>query len=176
MDYVRDYAMYAAIFGIFSFSWFGWAQENPRKSWRMYIGIASGVALLVGLIGIYLSVTHWNDNTALSDPRVFKQYLLFVYIEFFLAAVGAFLLIKFKYQNYVAPWIAFIVGLHFFWLAPIFKDSSLYILGILLVVISIASLFISKKLNTANSAITGIGTGTALFCFAILGLIRFLNS
>ena len=28
-DFVRDHAMYAAIFGLFSTTWFGWAQENP---------------------------------------------------------------------------------------------------------------------------------------------------
>jgi hypothetical protein len=166
--------MYAAIFGIFSFSWFGWAQENPRKSWRKYIGLASAAPLLVGLAGIYLSITHWHDSTALSDTSVFKAYLIFVYIEFFLAAVGAFLLIKLKRNEYIAPWIAFIVGIHFFWLKTIFQDPSLYILAILLIAVAAFSLFAAKKLRVANSAITGIGAGTVLFGFAIAGLIRFL--
>jgi hypothetical protein len=131
-------------------------------------------SLLVGIIGIYLSITHWHDKTALSDSAVYKNYLLFVYIEFFVAALGAFILIKYKLKNYIAPWISFIVGVHFFWLKGIFKDPSLYVLAILLVVISITSLIVSKKLNVANSAITGIGTGAILLGFAIVGLIRFL--
>ncbi len=77
-------------------------------------------------------------------------------------------------KDYVAPWIAFIVGVHFFWLVNVFKDSSLYILAILLIVIAALSLWLSKKLKIANSAVTGIGSGTALFCFAVLGLIRYL--
>ncbi|WP_246313345.1 hypothetical protein [Paenibacillus foliorum] len=85
-------------------------------------------------------------------------------------------MIKFKRTDYVAPWIAFIVGVHFFWLKSVFNDSSLYILGILLVGVALISFFISKKLNVANSAITGIGAGTVLFCFAILGWTRFLIS
>lgn len=40
--------MYAAIFGMFSFIWFGWAQENPRKYWRKYIGVAPWIAFIVG--------------------------------------------------------------------------------------------------------------------------------
>jgi uncharacterized membrane protein YozB (DUF420 family) len=174
VEYVRDYVMYSAIFGIFSFSWFGWAQENPRKSWRKYIGIASAVPLVLGLVGIYLSIKHWHDHTALSEPGVFHNYLYFVFIEFFLAAIGAFLLIKFKRNDYTAPWIAFVVGVHFFWLKSVFKDPSLYILAVLLIGVALISLFVSKKFNIANSAITGIGAGTVLLCFAILGLIRFL--
>jgi len=54
LEYIRDYAMYTAIFGMFSFVWFGWAQENPGKNWRKYIGVSSGIALLVCLIGVYL--------------------------------------------------------------------------------------------------------------------------
>lgn len=176
IEFIRDYAMYVAIFGIFSFVWFGWAQENPRKSWRKYLGIASGIALLVGLLGIYLSVTNWHEHSVLSDMSVYRRYLVFVTIEFVLAGIGAFFLIKFKKSNYVAPWIAFVVGIHFFWLKNIFHDIGLYILGLLVVGISIISPRLAKKLKVANSAITGIGTGTVLFCFAIVGLIRYLMS
>ncbi|QGQ99926.1 hypothetical protein EHS13_02310 [Paenibacillus psychroresistens] len=174
MDYIRDYTMYAAIFGIFSFNWFGWAQERPRQSWRLYLGIASGIALLVGLIGVYLSIKNWHEASALADSGAFKDYLIYVYTEFFVAGVGAFLLIKFKHKDYIAPWIAFIVGVHFFALVDVFQDSSLNILASVLIIVAAASIFLSKKLNVANSAITGIGAGTILFCFAVLGLVRFL--
>ncbi|MEK5438587.1 MULTISPECIES: hypothetical protein [Paenibacillus] len=175
MDYVRDYAMYASIFGMFSFSWFGWAQENPRSSWRKYIGIASGVSLLVCLIGVYLSVTNWDAPSVLNDKTSFDNYLISVYIELLLAGAGASILMKCKYNDYVAPWIAFIVGIHFIDLKSVFNDFSLYLLAALLVAISIVSLFISKKLKVANSAITGIGAGTVLLAFALLGLIRYLS-
>ncbi len=165
---------YIAFFGFFSFVWFGWAQENPRESWRKYLGIAAGIALITCLFGVYLSVKNWHEGTVLADFNVYKNYLIVFYTEFFIAGVGAFLFIKFKKNSFVAPWILFIVGLHFFWLKSIFDDFSLYILAILLIGISFLSLTISKKLNVAPSAITGIGAGTVLFCFAILGLIRFL--
>lgn len=173
-EYIRDYAMYTAIFGMFSFVWFGWAQENPRKKWRKYIGVASGIALFVCLIGVYLSVTHWDAATALSEKETFTNYLIVFYTEIFISGLAAFLLIRNKKRDYVAPWIAFIVGTHFFWLVDIFKDPSLYILAVLIIAVTIISPWLSKRLGVANSAITGIGSGTALFCFAILGLVRYL--
>jgi hypothetical protein len=173
MDYIRDYAMYAAIFGLFSFSWFGWAQERPRQSWRLYLGIGSGIGMLVCLLGVYLSITNWSAATALDAPEAFKHYLIFVYVEVILAGLGAFLLIRSKRSHYIAPWIAFVVGVHFIWLRDVFQDSALYVLAALLIVVSVLSLPLSRKLNVANSAITGIGAGISLLCFAIIGLIRF---
>ncbi|MBE9915517.1 hypothetical protein G8C92_15970 [Paenibacillus donghaensis] len=175
MDYIRDYAMYASIFGMFSFCWFGWAQENPRQSWRKYLGMASGAALLLCLAGVYLSVTNWHAASALSETKAFSTYLFTVYIEFIVAGIGAFVLIKRKLKNYVAPWIAFIVGIHFIGLTKVFDDSSLYILAALLVAVSVLSLWISPRLQVANSAVTGIGAGTVLFIFALLGFIRYLS-
>ncbi|RXZ80344.1 hypothetical protein EBB07_19500 [Paenibacillaceae bacterium] len=175
MEYVRDYAMYASIFGMFSFCWFGWAQENPRASWRKYLGIASGIALLVCLLGVYLSITNWGAASALKERSSFTTYLILLYGEFFLGGVGAFFLIKRKLARYVAPWIAFIVGIHFIGLVHVFDDPALYLLAALLVLIAVAAPFIAPKLQVANSAITGIGVGTVLFGFALLGLIRFFT-
>lgn len=166
--------MYMAIFGVFGSSWFGWAQEKPRESWRKFLGIASVFSLLVGLGGIFLSVTNWHQPSALSEAGAFKSYLIFLYAEFFVTGFGAFLLIKYKRKDYVAPWVAFIVGIHFIGLKSIFEDASLYLLATLLIAISIISIFLSKKLKVANSAITGIGAGIVLFCYAILGIIRFI--
>ncbi|KOY16572.1 hypothetical protein [Paenibacillus xylanivorans] len=175
MEYVRDYAMYASVFGLFSFIWFGWAQERPRPSWRLYIGIASCIALLVCLMGVYLSVTNWNAPSALMEASAFRDYLISFYAEFVLAGAGAFVLIRLKRKDYIAPWIAFIVGIHFISLKSVFDDPSLWILAALLVAVVIVSIFLSPKLQVANSAITGIGAGTVLFGFALLGLLRFIT-
>lgn len=173
-EFIRDHVMYMAIFGMFSFVWFGWAQENPRQNWRKYIGIASGLALFVCLIGAYLSVKNWNGATALAEKGAFRDYLIAFYAEFIIGGLGAFWLIRRKKKDYVAPWIAFIVGVHFIWLVHVFKDTSLYILAVLMIVIAAASPWRARKMGVASSAITGIGSGVVLFCFAMLGLIRYL--
>jgi len=173
VEYIRDYCMYAAIFGFFSFVWFGWAQEKPRPGWRVYLGIASGISFLVCLFGVYLSVKNWNAPSALSDADSYRQYLIFFYLEIILAAAGAFVLMRKKRGQFVAPWVAFIVGVHFIGLKTVFEDFSLYLLAALLIGVSVIAIFVSPKLKVAYSAITGIGSGTALFAFAILGLVRY---
>ncbi|MBD2866601.1 hypothetical protein [Paenibacillus oceani] len=40
--------------------------------------------------------------------------------------------------------------------------------------VSVISPYLSRKLQVANSAITGIGAGTVLFGFALSGLIRYM--
>jgi hypothetical protein len=175
MDYIRDYTMYAAVFGWFSVCWFGWSQERPRASWRKYIGIATGISLIVCLLGVYLSISNWNEASALADNNSFKTYLITVYIEFAVAGIGAFLFIRKKAKEYVAPWIAFIVGIHFIGLVHVFDDPALYVLAALLVAVSILAVIAAPKLQVASSAITGIGSGTVLFGFAVLGLIRYLS-
>jgi hypothetical protein len=151
MDYIRDYTMYAAVFGWFSVCWFGWSQERPRDSWRKYIGIAT-----------------------LTDNNSFKTYLITVYIEFAAAGAGAYFFIRRKAKEYVAPWIAFVVGIHFIGLVRVFDDPSLYVLAVLLVAVSVIAVITAPKLKVASSAITGIGSGTVLFGFAVLGLVRYL--
>lgn len=176
MEFIRDYTMYAAILGFFSLSWFGWAQEKPRESWRKYLAIASGISLIVCLTGVYLSIQNWDAPSALSETDAYQTYLITVYVEFFLAGAGAAFLLLRKLGNYVAPWVAFIVGVHFIGLVPVFQDRSLYVLAAFLISDAIASLSISRKLNVANSAITGIGAGISLLIFAVIGLIRYFNA
>ncbi|MEI3612015.1 hypothetical protein [Pseudogracilibacillus sp. SO30301A] len=177
-EYIRDYAMYAAVLGFFSLAWFGWAQENPRKTWRKYLGIGSGMAILVCIVGVYLSITHWDAPSTLSleGKATFIRYIIVFYAEFIIGGIGAFVLMRLKHKDWIAPWIAFVVGTHFFWLVDIFKDSSLYILAIVMIGVAFISPIVAKKYNVASSAITGIGSGTILFCFAVLGLVRYLLS
>ncbi|MDQ0273746.1 hypothetical protein [Cytobacillus purgationiresistens] len=132
--------------------------------------------MLVCLIGVYLSVVHWDAATTLAEMNTFTSYLIVFYTEFFVAGIGSFLLIRSTKRDYVSPWIALIVGTHFFFLVNIFKDTSLYVLAILMIVIAVLSPWLSRKVKVASSAITGIGSGTVLFCFAILGLLRYLLS
>jgi len=83
---------------------------------------------------------------------------------------------RWKRKDYVAPWIAFIVGIHFIGLKSVFDNASLYVLAALLVIVSIISVLLAPKLKVANSALTGIGSGAVLFAFAIMGLIRYFTA
>lgn len=174
IEYIRDYAMYTAIFGVMSFVWFGWAQEAPRKSWRAYIGIASGIALLLGLSGVYLSVTNWNAASALSEDGAYMTYIIVFWLEMIIAAIGVIVLFRKRKKEYVAPWIALIVGVHFIFLVDVFNDYALYLLAVLMTAAALLSPWMARKLEVAYSAVTGISSGVLLFIFALLGLIRFI--
>lgn len=174
IEYIRDFTMYTAIFGIMSFVWFGWAQEAPRKHWRAYIGIASGIALLFGLAGVYLSVTNWDAASALRDNDVLTTYIIVFWLEMIVAVIGVIVIFRMKKREYAAPWIALIVGVHFIFLKEVFNDAALYVLAVLMVAAALISPWMARKLGVAYSAVTGISSGVLLFVFAVLGLIRFL--
>lgn len=63
---------------------------------------------------------------------------------------------------------------HFFGLRYVFQDFSLHILDFILVLISGASLYLSKKYSLNNSTITGLAAGTTLLLFAGLNLSRLI--
>lgn len=172
-EYIRDYIFAAAIFGFFTFAWFGWAQERPRKSWRVPLGVMSTLGLLLSIFSFYIGYSHWDSPSALNTHSSFNAYITFVIIEFLVALiVGVILIIK-KWSNYVAPWIALVVGVHFFPLSFVFDDFIYNILGVLVVITALLAVPLARKLDVASSAVTGIGTGTFLFIFAVINLIRF---
>ncbi|MBM6614566.1 hypothetical protein JTF06_06640 [Desemzia sp. RIT804] len=175
MEYLRDHAMMVAIFGFAGFVWFGWAQENPKKSWRKYLGIGAAISVLIGLYGIYLSINNWNAPSALNELGSLTWYYVIVALEFTLAIIGAYYLTRRGLSDHIASWICFIVGIHFFPLAIIFKDGSLHILGILFLFVIFYSIEKSKTISYASSALIGIGAGSSLLAFALFNLYRVLS-
>lgn len=176
IDFIRDHAMYAAIFGFFGFSWFGWAQDNPPQSWRVLLGIASGVSFLIALTGGYLAYTHWGGASSLDTPEAYRQFGVIVGIEFTLAFVGAGILAWRKRQEWIAAWIAFVVGIHFIPLAAIFNDSWLHILAALLASVSIAAVIGAKKVHISATTLACAGAGCVVLLFALRGLLLVLLS
>lgn len=175
MDYPRDYLMYTAIFGIFGFCWFGWAQEAPKEEWRLWLGIASAACLIIGTAGGILSYLHWHDASILNNKSDFKWYLIFFVSEIVLAVLGAILLLLMQKNNWVSVWVSLIVAIHFIGLKFVFNDLSLFILAILMLIATIVSVPLSAYFKVAPSAVLGIGNGACLLLFSLSGLIRFLQ-
>ena len=172
MDFMRDYPMYAFIFGFFGFGWFGWAQENPPESWRKYLGMASGMSLLVAAIGAYLAFTDWNAASALDSDGAYTRYGIIVGIEFLAAAIGATILMLRKRAKLVASWIAFVVGVHFIPLAHVFQDTFLVVLAVLMVLASQAPRLI-KTTRIAPNTLVCVATASILFVFGMRGLLLY---
>src|SRR4051812_34942472 len=69
-EFLRDQFFTTAWFGLMSFVWFGWAQEDPPRRWRVWLG--AGSALGIGLavaFGVLTSMNwdsrpHWKVSTS----------------------------------------------------------------------------------------------------------------
>ncbi|WP_311406598.1 hypothetical protein [Liquorilactobacillus uvarum] len=174
MNYTRDYLMSAAIFGMFSFCWLGWAQEKPRAEWRLWLGITSAIAFILGIAGGVLSYLHWNDISILKQNSSLHWFIIIFFSEILLIAIGAvFLLVK-KHSTWVSLWVSFVVAIHFIGLKFVFADSSLFLLAFLMLLVTIGAVPLAKHFEVAPSAILGIGNGVCLLAFSILSFGRFI--
>ena len=176
-EFIRDYAMTAALLGMFAFAWFGWAQQDPPKSkkWPIALGIGSGVNFLIATAGGLIAWKNWGGPSVLKADGAFENYMAIFIIEFVVIALATLITFYIRKQKYIATIVSFIVGVHFFPLAPVFQDNAYYLLAVMVTAASIIPLFISKKVGISIVTLTGVGVGTSLFIFAIRGLIMAIS-
>lgn len=165
-EYLRDSAMSALILGFFASCWFGWAQENPPARWRTPLIAGAIGSVLIAMTGGVLAWRHWSHMSALDQPGAMARFGIVVGIEVGLAALGAGILVLAGRSASMAPWICLVVGAHFWPLAPLLKDPSLYLLGTVLVVIAIGTLLTTRRTSVIPSAIVGACAGSALLVTA----------
>lgn len=174
MDNLRDHLMYAAVFGWFSFVWFGWAQEAPPAAWRAWLGSGAVLGLITGIVGGYLSYQHWHAASALNSNRNFQWYLVFFVAELSLALVGALGLFYLHKADQVVVWVSLVVAVHFIGLKFVFDDSALFGLAGLMLLVLIFAYPMATHFQVALSAVIGAANGILLLGFAWLGFLRFL--
>ncbi|MEE3921152.1 hypothetical protein V2I01_32010 [Micromonospora sp. BRA006-A] len=109
----------AAIFGVFGMAWFGWAQEAPPKAWRPWLGVGSVSSLAAAIAGGVVTVRTWDEGSSVDDRTgpVFRGDRP---DRGWSSAPPADLAPADRPRASLVPaWIALIVGLHFFPLAPL---------------------------------------------------------
>jgi hypothetical protein len=163
---VRDAAVTAFILGFFAISWFGWGQEDPPVRWRPRLIAGSVVAAVVALAGGVLAVRHWSGASAIHAPGAGRHYGIIVGVEFAVAGIGAGVLGARGLARWIAPWVAFVVGVHFWPMAPVLADPWLVPLGVALVVAAALGVR-SGRAGAAPSAVTGAVSGVALLVSAV---------
>lgn len=169
-EYTRDAAMVAVIFGFFGMVWFGWAQEDPPKRWRAWLAGGSILSVLTAIAGGLLAWQHWGDGSAF-DRETSPIFGIIVGIEFGVAAIGALLLtLVFKRREFVAPWVAFVVGVHLFPVAALIGYPLVHVAAALVTVVSILAIPVARKSALAPSAVTGLGTGVSLLVVGLISL------
>lgn len=172
----RDLLMTSAIFGLFAFVWFGWAQENPPPAARIPLGIAAGLGLLLAVVFGILSALNWDAPSAL-DPSApaFRTYLILVGIEVVLAAAGGIALGMSEWSRFVPVWILLVVGVHFYFLAPVLDMPALNILATLLVAAVAATMALART-EFQPSFLAGALGGTILLVFSGIAAVVWLTS
>jgi hypothetical protein len=110
-----------SIEGIFGALWALWGSSvlpAPYSVIVALIGVVAGLWLMVGSIRIVRTLT---DEPAPGSMVTNWRYRLIVVAEALLIVVGAVVLNLTRNGQYLAPWAALVVGLHFLLFARIFS-------------------------------------------------------
>ncbi|MEV4753540.1 hypothetical protein AB0J86_00250 [Micromonospora sp. NPDC049559] len=161
----------ALILGFFGAAWFGWAQEGPPAHWSGPLTVAGIVSAAVAVIG---AVRTWRLRRELSarDREISRRYGIVVGICYALIVIGNIAVVRTGHSEYIAPWVAFGIGVHFWPLVPVLKDRLLIPAGAAVVAVAVAAVVIAQLTDVRPSAVTGAGTGAVLLVISIIQLFR----
>ena len=171
-EFVRDHAFTIAWFGLMTMVWLGWAQEDPPKSWRPWLGVGSGLGIVFAGVFASATVLRWGEGGALDENWL--AFAILVWAEVIAGLVAALVLVRRKQKRWMAWWIALIVALHFVPLAFILGDLSLILLG----AVQLVGLFLVvprlRRSEGATATLAGPVMGVTLLVFAVVSTIVFL--
>ncbi|TQS41246.1 hypothetical protein [Cryptosporangium phraense] len=166
----RGRGIAAAIEGGFAACWFGWAQAEP-PGWLVPLLIVGAVlsgALAVG--GVVLAVRSPSGSSPMAVARTRTQYYVTVAIEVVLIWAGSALLGATGHDEYIAAWIALVVGVHFVPLGRFFGEPLLQISGVVISLVAIGAAVVALATDSGSSTVAGTGTGLALLVTGVLTL------
>jgi len=93
-------------------------------------------------------------------------------ISYAVLGLGAVVLGVTGHPEFVASWVAFVIGVHFWALVPVLNDRSLIPLGIVVAAVAVGAVLLDLTTSASAIGITGVGTGVALLVAALYGLQR----
>lgn len=170
---IRDHALGALILGFFACAWFGWGQAEPPRDWTIALAIGSTLSILIAIPGGILGWKHWRGSSTLDDTSGgYIRYNLIFGAEIVIILVGNLVLGLVGRSEWIPIWTCFIVGVHLFPLAPLFRERLYSIAGVLLVGIAALALVVGVRTSMAPSAITGAGAGIVLALVALNDLVH----
>lgn len=169
-EFGRDGAATAIVFGSASAAWFGWAQEDPPEGWRRPLVAGSLAGVVVAGAGAIRMWQDWSSGSAI-DAESGPIFGIIVGIEFAIAALGSLALIAVRRSELIAPWVALVVGIHFFFLAPLLEMGMLYGVAVLVTIGAVVSVPTARIAGETNSAMTGVMVGLVLLGAALLSLL-----
>lgn len=169
-EFVRDAAAAGAVLAFFASSWFGWALDDPPRSWRSGLVAGAITSGVTALFGAWVAWLNWETGTAF-DASTSQVFGIIVVVEFGLAGLGAWVLSSRGRKELIPPWIALVVGVHFFPLATLLGLPLLHVLASLVSAGAVISPVLARSRSLPTSAVTGVTTGLLLLAGAVFSLI-----
>ncbi|HSX33763.1 MAG TPA: hypothetical protein VLF91_05510 [Candidatus Saccharimonadales bacterium] len=166
----REHALTAVVEGFFGALWFSWQQTKPPAALNTVLVAGSVIALLAAAAGGVLSFRYRALPAAADDRSARRRYNIIAAAEFGGIGLGALLLAAVGHASYIPVWVCTVVGAHFFSLAPVLRDRSLYPLGALFCATAATALVVGLTTRFAPSMVTGFGAGWLLALFALFNL------
>lgn len=171
-DALRDHSFTIAWFGLMTFVWLGWSQEDPAKRKRPILGIGSALGLGLSIWFGIVTQRNWFAATALEGRYHWMGVL--VGAEVLLALVGALVLARRKQGRWMAWWVALVVALHFVPLGLLLEDVTVIVLGVLQTVALVALVPLLRRAEYRTSRVVGPVMGFSLLAYAVVSAIVFL--
>ncbi|WP_460768587.1 hypothetical protein [Mariniluteicoccus flavus] len=151
--------------------WLGWGQEDPRASWRPWLGVGSVLGLVAaGLFG-YGVFLRWTDGSALEGQ--YAWFGVLTAAEVIAAGLGAWFLRRRDQARWIAWWVAVVVAVHFLPLAVFLGDWSLVVLAVIQAV-GLLVIRTRDRGSHPSSRVTGPFMGATLLVFAVASGLVFI--
>jgi hypothetical protein len=168
-EFLRDHYFTTAWFGLMAFVWFGWSQEDPPKSWRPWLGLGSGLGVVIALGFGALTGVNWSGPTALAGE--YAWFGLLVALEVVAAGVGCLVLAKRGASRWMAWWVAVVVATHFVPLAVLLNDVSVAAVGGVQLALLGSLVPRLRREEVASSRPAGPVMGATLLLGAVVGAV-----
>lgn len=156
-DFTRDLVFTAALFGVVTFVWTGWAQERPPStSWRIVLAVLGLAGAALAGLTVPRLIRSWGEPTAMVvGTPAWIAYIVVFWIEVIALVVGAIVLTRTDRREFIAPFALLVVGIHFFPLAWVFGQPILFLAAALVSAAAVAAALLPRK-NCAPSFWCGI--------------------
>ena len=165
--FLRDLHFTTAWFGLMAFVWFGWSQEDPPKSWRLWLGLGSGLGVVIALGFGASTGVNWDEPTALAGR--YAWFGVLVALEVVVAGVGCLVLAKRGASRWMAWWVAAVVATHFLPLAVLLGDIGMAAVGVVQLALLGSLLPRLRRDQVTSSRLAGPVMGASLLLSAVVG-------
>ena len=171
-EFVRDHSFTIAWFGLMTFVWLGWSQEDPKPWLRPILGVGSALGLGLSIWFGILTYRGWFGATALEGQYHWMGVL--VVAEFVVAGIGAIVLSRRKQGRWIAWWVALVVALHFVPLGILLQDGTVIGLGLAQAIALAAIVPLLRRAEYRTSRVAGPLMGFSLLAYAVVSAVFFL--